>query len=114
MLREAILPLRSPPLRCYCRTANRVKDLRMTNLEDTLTNLREANEGRAAWVGKERVLTLKAVGADPGRPSLANDEEDEEDEDEDDPEQDDDDPELDFGDDVENQDSGTGGAQMNV
>ncbi|KAJ9099388.1 hypothetical protein QFC20_003848 [Naganishia adeliensis] len=96
------------------RTANRVKDLRMTNLEDTLTNLRDANEGRAAWIGKERVLTLKAVGADPGRPSLANDEEDEEDEDEDDPEQEDDDLELDFGDDVENQDIGTGGAHMNV
>jgi hypothetical protein len=52
------------------RTAAHNKDVAMAKLDTSLTAMRAANHGRAAWLGKEVRCVKRNVGGRRGRPSL--------------------------------------------
>jgi hypothetical protein len=53
------------------RTAAHNKNIAMAKLDASLTAMRSANQGRAAWLGKEIRCVKRTVGGQRGRPSLS-------------------------------------------
>lgn len=61
-------------------TAAKSREASEKEFNSTLTELRDADDGQPAWLGRETVYERRQNGADPGRPSTQNVEEEEDEE----------------------------------